>query len=65
MEEQIVVNARNGVGRSTNPDDIHPERVVSLEVADDGPGIPDDETEVVFRRGNRGLILSDTGNATV
>ena len=27
MEEQIVVNARNGVGRSTNPDDIHPERV--------------------------------------
>jgi len=38
------------------------ERVVSLEVADDGPGIPDDETEVVFRRGNRGLKEADIGS---
>jgi signal transduction histidine kinase len=38
------------------------EHTVSIKVADDGPGIPDDETEVVFRRGNRGLKEADIGS---
>ena len=35
------------------------ENVVSLKVADNGPGIPDDKNEVVFGRGNRGLKEAD------
>jgi signal transduction histidine kinase len=35
---------------------------VTLRVADDGPGIPDDKKDVVFRRGNRGLKEADIGS---
>jgi signal transduction histidine kinase len=35
---------------------------VVVRIADDGPGIPDDSKETVFRRGNRGLKESDIGS---
>ena len=35
---------------------------VVVRIADDGPGIPDDTKETVFRRGNRGLKESDIGS---
>jgi signal transduction histidine kinase/PAS domain-containing protein len=35
---------------------------VVVRIADDGPGIPDDSKDTVFRRGNRGLKESDIGS---
>jgi len=38
------------------------EETVVVRIADDGPGVPDDSKETVFRRGNRGLKGSDIGS---
>ncbi|TKX75507.1 HAMP domain-containing histidine kinase [Halorubrum sp. GN11_10-6_MGM] len=38
------------------------EHSVTIEVADDGPGVPEDERDVVFRRGNRGLKQAGIGS---
>ena len=37
-------------------------RMVVVRVADDGPGVPDEHQETIFRRGNRGLKESDIGS---
>jgi len=41
---------------------VEREETVAVRFADDGPGIPDDTKEAVFRRGNRGLKESDIGS---
>jgi len=38
------------------------DRVATVRVADDGPGVPDDKKSTVFRRGNRGLKEADIGS---
>ncbi|MEZ3117568.1 sensor histidine kinase [Halobaculum sp. MBLA0147] len=38
------------------------DQTVAVRIADDGPGIPDEEKEAVFRRGNRGLKDADIGS---
>jgi len=38
------------------------DRRVVVEIADDGPGVPDDQKSTIFRRGNRGLKESDIGS---
>jgi PAS domain S-box-containing protein len=38
------------------------ERAATVRIADNGPGIPDDKKDTVFRRGNRGLEDADIGS---
>jgi signal transduction histidine kinase len=38
------------------------EEVATVRIADNGPGIPEDKREVIFRRGNRGLKEADIGS---
>jgi signal transduction histidine kinase len=36
--------------------------VATVRIADDGPGIPEEKRDVIFRRGNRGLKEADIGS---
>jgi len=38
------------------------DQIVVVRIADNGPGVPDDQKETIFRRGNRGLKESDIGS---
>jgi signal transduction histidine kinase len=51
--------------RTDNPEvtvgvDVGPERV-TVSVADNGPGVPDDRKEQIFGRGERGMASQGTG----
>ena len=57
-----AVEHNDGETRSVSVSVTERDRRAIVRIADDGPGVPDEKKETIFRRGNRGLKESDIGS---